>query len=153
MLVRDTMTPSPSTCDPSTSARLVAQLMIDHDCAMVPVCSSGVLVGVITDRDLACRLIASGKDPNHVTASELMTKPVITIAPDDPFEKAVELMEENTIHHLPVIKPDGVLVGIVAQSDLGRRMSNRELGQLARETSVRSTHRVAPGHPLTPRTT
>ena len=47
-------------------------------------------------------------------------------------------MKENRVHHLPVIDGEGRLVGIVAQSDLARRMSNRELGQLARETSVRA---------------
>ena len=49
-------------------------------------------------------------------------------------------MEENAIHHLPVIRSDGILVGILAQSDLGKRMTNREFGALARMTSIRSKY-------------
>jgi CBS-domain-containing membrane protein len=47
-------------------------------------------------------------------------------------------MEENSLHHLPVMKEDGTLVGMVAQSDIGRRMTNREFGALARMTSIKS---------------
>ena len=50
-------------------------------------------------------------------------------------------MKENHVHHLPVIDENGRLLGIIAQSDLGRRMSNRELGQLTRETSIRGAAR------------
>ena len=63
------------------------------------------------------------------------------------FDDAVQVMEENHVHHLPVIDARGQLLGIVAQSDLGRRMSNRELGKLARETSVRE-HRISATLPL-----
>jgi len=69
-----------------------------------------------------------------------MSRPVITIEVDDTLEDAAELMEENAIHHLPVIRGDGYLVGMLAQSDLGRRMTNREFGALARRTSIRSRH-------------
>jgi CBS-domain-containing membrane protein len=51
------------------------------------------------------------------------------------------VMKENRVHHLPVIDEEGRLLGIVAQSDLGRRMTNRELGDLARETSIRGAYR------------
>ena len=138
MQVREAMTPSPATCSPETTLRLVAQLMSDHDCAAIPVTDSGKLVGIVTDRDIACRVVAAGKDAVTVPAADCMTKPVIAVSPDDDFELAVELMAENAIHHLPVISGDGALLGIVAQSDLGRRMSNRELGRMARRTSIRS---------------
>lgn len=69
---------------------------------------------------------------------------LVAIHPDESFEHAAQIMMENRVHHLPVIDDDGRLLGIVAQSDLGRRMSNRELGRLARETSIRGTQRQAP---------
>ena len=75
-----------------------------------------------------------------------MTTPVLTIGPDEPIDQAIELMEENSLHHLPVIGKNGVVLGILAQSDIGRRMTNREFGELARQTSIPRprTRREAP---------
>lgn len=138
MKVRDAMTQNPIACGTMSSLRLAAQLMAEHDCAAIPVTDSGKVVGIITDRDIACRGVATNDDPARLTVADCMTKAVITVAPDDPIDKAAELMEENTVHHLPVIRDDGTLVGMIAQSDLGRRMTNREFGALARMTSIRS---------------
>jgi CBS domain-containing protein len=136
MKVRDVMTPSPATCEPTTPLRLVAQLMSDHDCAAIPIARSGELVGIVTDRDIACRAVAAFEEVSEIPAARVMTAPVLTIGPDEPIDHAIELMEENSLHHLPVIGKDGRVVGMIAQSDLGRRMTNRELGELARQTSV-----------------
>ena len=139
------MTPSPATCEPSTTLRLVATLMFDHDCAAVPIVSSGEVVGIVTDRDIVCRAVAHGWNAAELPASAVMSAPLVAIHPHETFEDAVQLMMENHVHHLPVIDDDGRLLGIVAQSDLGRRMSNRELGQLARETSIRRPGQEGPG--------
>ncbi len=112
--------------------------MSAHDCAAIPVTRNGELIGIITDRDIACRAVANGNDVSDLPASQFMTSPVIAVTPDDTLERAAELMAENQIHHLPVITVEGVLVGMVAQSDLGRRMTNREFGQMARLTSIRN---------------
>jgi len=137
MKVRDAMTPDPATCEPTTTLRLVATLMLDHDCAAVPIVSSGEVLGIVTDRDIACRAVARGWNAPELPASAVMTAPLVAIHPEETFDDAVQVMKENHVHHLPVIDDDGRLLGIVAQSDLGRRMTNRELGQLARETSIR----------------
>jgi CBS domain-containing protein len=133
----DVMTRSPASCAPNTTLRLVAQLMSDHDCAAIPVVSSGRLVGIVTDRDIVCRAVAAGIDSGTLTAAQCMSQPVLAIEPHEPIESVVALMEENAIHHLPVMDGEGKLVGIVAQSDIGRRMTNREFGALARLTSIR----------------
>lgn len=137
MRVRDAMTSNPATCEPATSLRLVAQLMHDHDCAAIPVTESGRLVGIITDRDIAVRGVAFRDDVSFLTARDCMSSPVIAVTPDEAIEKAIALLTENAIHHLPVIDAKGMLAGILAQSDIGRRMTNREFGQLARSTSIR----------------
>lgn len=131
------MTRGPATCEPATSLRLVARLMSDHDCAAIPVTESGRLVGIITDRDIAVRGVAFRDDASMLEARDCMSAPVIAVDGAEPIENAVALMMENVIHHLPVIDEKGLLVGILAQSDLGRRMTNREFGQLARNTSIR----------------
>lgn len=135
------MTPDPVTCEPDTPLRLVALLMLDHDCAAVPVVRSGEVAGLVTDRDIVCRAVARGWNAAELPASAVMSAPLVAVHPDESFDDAIQVMKENRVHHLPVIGDDGRLVGIVAQSDLGRRMSNRELGQLARETSIRGTGR------------
>jgi CBS domain-containing protein len=137
MRIRDAMSVSPVSCAPTTSVPLVARLMAGHDCSAIPVIDSGKVVGIITDRDITCRAVASGDDVRNIVAAECMTRPVVAIDPDETFERAIEVMADNGVHHLPVIRPDGTLVGIVAQSDLGRRMSNREFGALTRMTSIR----------------
>jgi CBS-domain-containing membrane protein len=70
-----------------------------------------------------------------------MSSPIIAISPDEPLENAAGLMEQNAIHHLAVIGSGGRLVGMLAQSDIGRRLTNREFGELARRTSIRVPHR------------
>jgi len=137
MYVRDAMTPDPAACEPTTTLRLVATLMLDHDCAAVPIVSSGEVVGIVTDRDIVCRAVARGWNAAELPASAVMSAPLVAIHPDETFDDAAQVMKENHVHHLPVIDDDGRLLGILAQSDLGRRMSNRELGQLARKTSIR----------------
>ena len=137
MRVRDAMTRDPAACEPSTTLRLVARLMSDHDCAAIPVTESGRLIGIITDRDIAVRGVALRDEAATLEARECMSAPVIAVEASEPIENAIVLMTENAVHHLPVIDEKGMLIGIVAQSDLGRRMTNREFGQLARNTSIR----------------
>ena len=141
MKVNDAMTRSPATCAPATSLRLVAQLMSDHDCAAIPIIDSGRLVGLVTDRDIVCRAVAHGSDIERLPAASVMSSSVIAVGPDEPLENAVGLMEENAIHHLAVIGSGGKLVGMLAQSDIGRRLTNREFGELARRTSIRAPQR------------
>ncbi len=148
MKVCDAMTPAPATCEPATSIRLAARLMRDHDCAAIPVTASGRLIGIVTDRDIVCRAVAVDNDLATVSVADCMTRPVIAVGANDPIEKAVDLMEENALHHLPVIRDDGVLVGIVAQSDVGRRMTNREFGAMARATSIRARRKRSFGSAL-----
>lgn len=148
MRVCDAMTPAPASCEPGTSIRLAAQLMHDHDCAAIPVTASGRLIGIVTDRDIVCRAVAVADDLEIISVADCMSSPVIVVGADDPIEKAIDLMEENAVHHLPVIADDGKLVGIIAQSDVGRRMTNREFGAMARATSIRSRRKRSFGSAL-----
>lgn len=132
------MTPDPVACDPATPLRLVATVMLDHDCAAVPIISAGRVVGLVTDRDITCRAVARGWNAAELPAAAVMSTPLVAIHPDETFDNAAQVMKENHVHHLPVIDGEGRLLGIVAQSDLGRWMSNGELGALARGTSIRA---------------
>ena len=144
MQVRDFMTIAPAACDAATNLSRVAQLMDDRRCAAIPIVEAKKAVGIVTDRDIACRAVARGWNAAEVPAAVVMSSPAIAVTPDEEWDTAVELMKENRIHHLLVIDEAGALVGIVAQSDLGRRMNNRELGELARATSVPYTAYARP---------
>jgi CBS domain-containing protein len=149
MKVRDVMTSPAATCEATASLRIIAQLMVDHECAAIPLTDSGRLIGIITDRDVACRGVAAHANAGELPAASCMTTPVIAISADEEADKAVAAMEENALHHLPVIDANGTVVGIVAQSDLGRRMTNREFGALARMTSIRTRYARTFVHALT----
>jgi CBS domain-containing protein len=118
MLVKDVMTISPKCCQPSDKLDFVAGLMLKHDCGIIPVCQATKLVGVITDRDITCRAVATGKISAVVPVSDVMTKTVTTIQQDQDVQTAIELMEAKQIRRLPVLDAQGNVVGILAPSDL-----------------------------------
>ncbi len=144
MRVQDVMTPDPVACEAACTLRTVATVMLANDCSAVPILRAGEVLGIVTDRDIACRAVARGWNAPEVPAAAVMSAQLVAIHPDEPVEEAARLMKENQIHHLPVIDSNGALVGIVAQSDLGRRMSDKEFGEMAKKTSIRGT-KVVPG--------
>ena len=118
MLVKDVMTTAPTVCKSSDSAERVAKLMLDHDCGAIPVVDGTKLVGMITDRDITLRVVAAGTPAASVTAGKVMSKRVVTVRQDQDVQNAIDLMKKNQVRRLPVVNADGVVVGIVAPSDL-----------------------------------
>ena len=127
MLIRDVMTPAPFCCKSTDRIDRVAKLMLDHDCGAIPVTDSGKLVGVITDRDITCRVVATGKTPGAVPVSDIMTRKVYAIRQDEDVEAAIQLMETKLVRRLPVVNDSGVVVGIVAPSDLAPTMASNNV--------------------------
>ena len=75
-LAKDLMTPDPQCCTAETPLNEVAKLMVECDCGEIPVIDSAKkLIGVITDRDIVCRVVAKGKNPSAMTAGDAMTQP------------------------------------------------------------------------------
>ncbi|MGE3706581.1 MAG: CBS domain-containing protein, partial [Vicinamibacterales bacterium] len=73
---RDLMTPDPACCSPHTTLDDVAKLMAQHDCGEIPIIDmADHPIGVITDRDIVCRVVADGKNPGAHTAEQYMTRP------------------------------------------------------------------------------
>ena len=116
MQVKDVMTTSPICCAPADSVERVAELMREHDCGAIPVCDGDALVGMITDRDIACRAVANGKAAGPVR--DVMTAPVHTVREDDDVQVAIDTMEAKQVRRLPVVDEGGRVVGIIAPSDL-----------------------------------
>src|SRR5438270_5535154 len=103
-LVRHAMTESPQTAKPAMTAGDAAALMRQLDVGVIPVAQDGKLVGLVTDRDLALRVMAERKDPNSVMLGEIATKSPVTISPDAKLAEALELMSEHKVRRLPVMK-------------------------------------------------
>ena len=136
MQVREIMTQDPACC--STTSRLpeVAQMMVDHDCGEIPVVDDRRrLVGVITDRDITCRVVATGRNPAEVTAAEAMSTPVVTVTADSALEECLRTMEEHQIRRVPVVDGQGGCCGMVAQADIARSASATKTGEVVREVS------------------
>ena len=118
MLVKDVMTTAPTVCKSSDNVERVAKLLLDPACGAIPVIDGAKLAGMITDRDITLRLVANGKAAATVTAAKVMSKPVITVRQDEDVQRAIDLMKGNQVRRLPVVNAEGVVVGIVAPSDL-----------------------------------
>jgi CBS domain-containing protein len=135
-LARDVMTADPACCTPHTTLDDVARMMLEYDCGEIPVINaSDEIVGVITDRDIVCRVIAQGKNPVGYTADTCMTRPVITVGVDDPIERVVSVMEAHRIRRVPVRNEQGGCAGIIAQADVAQSAPPRTTGELVRKVS------------------
>lgn len=134
MLIRELMTPDPVSCGPETPLRRVAQLMVENDCGVIPVCSEGKVVGIVTDRDIVTRGFTKTLDPTTLPVADVMTRDLIVVEADDRIERAVQLMEGEQVHRLPVIDDDQ-LVGLISVTDLAEHLPERKAGELLREVS------------------
>ena len=133
---QDVMTPDPACCSPDTPLDEVAKLMVHNDCGEIPIVDAkDQVVGVITDRDIVCRVVAAGKNPSAHTAQQYMSQPVITVQMDAPLDEIVSVMERHQIRRLPVVDEDGCCAGIVAQADVAWTGGQREVATLVREVS------------------
>ena len=142
-LARDVMTPDPACCRPNTTLDEVAKLMARNDCGEIPVVDgSAAVIGVVTDRDIVCRIVAEGKNPMAYTAETCMSQPVVTVRIDTPIDEVVSAMEKHQIRRVPVVDDRECCVGIISQADVAWKGPERELAELVREVS-RDTGRVS----------
>ena len=136
MQVQEIMTRNPACCAPDANLEEVARLMADHDCGEIPVLDEqGRPLGVVTDRDIACRAVAEGKDPKQTAAGEVMTSPAVTTTQDASVEDCCAQMEQHQIRRVPVVDASGGCCGMVAQADIARRGSEHETAELVRDVS------------------
>lgn len=132
MKAKDIMTAAPCCCSFNDSVQDVARMMRDNDCGAVPIVDSGGVVGIVTDRDLAVRVLAEGKGSDARVGDFITTNPCCGSAEDD-VRDIEKRMTDNQIRRVPIVDADGCCVGIVAQADLtraardGERVSEHEV--------------------------
>jgi len=135
------MTVNPACCTPETPLEDVAKLMVQHDCGEIPVIDPAEqVIGVVTDRDIVCRVVAQGKNPLAYTAEICMSDPVVTVRPDTPLDEVVATMERHQIRRVPVVDDRDSLVGIVSQADVSWAGAPGEVAKLVREVSRDTGH-------------
>ena len=123
------MSEDPTACRPTDTVVEAARLMKVNDVGSIPVVDDNKnrrLVGILTDRDIAVRVVAEARDANATTIEEVMTRDLVTVGPDDDVERALNAMEEHQVRRIPVVDGDGRLVGIIAQADIAARMEAPE---------------------------
>ena len=138
-LAKDVMTQDPACCSPTTTLDQVAKMMVQNDCGEIPIVDVAErLIGVITDRDIVCRVVADGKNPMAHTAEQYMSQPVISVTVDTPLPEIMHMMETHQIRRLPVVDAEGCCVGIISQADLAWTGREHDVAELVREVSRES---------------
>ncbi len=138
MKVKEIMTESITCCTPETSLADVARKMVTHDCGAIPVIDDldhNRPLGIVTDRDIVCRTLASGRNPLDITAGECMTSPAFTIHPNDSIEECCNMLEEHQVRRAVVVDEDGSCCGMVSQADVARNAPRRQIAELLEEVS------------------
>jgi CBS domain-containing protein len=115
--IGDIMTRNPRTVDAGDSVLEAARQMRDGDFGSVVVLRDGRVDGIVTDRDIAVRAVAEGRDPQSIQVSEISSTGVATVEPSQSIDVAVQMMREHDIRRLPVVE-DGRPVGILSLGDL-----------------------------------
>lgn len=139
MKIMDAMHRNADWASADTVVSEVAKIMAKDDVGAIPVGKDDKLIGMITDRDIALRVVAQGRDPAKTPAEEIMTKGVVYCRTTETVEDAIHLMDEKKIRRLPVIDDNKRLVGMLSLGDVSHSVSRELSGELL--------HAVAAHHP------
>jgi CBS domain-containing protein len=134
------MTAEPRSVDSSQPIVEAARLMRDEDVGSLPVVDDGRLMGMITDRDIAVRVVAEGRTPEATTVGEAFTRDPVTVEPDHDLDEALLLMARHQVRRLPVVEGER-LVGILAQADVALAEKEKKTGEVVEAISEPS-HRT-----------
>ena len=133
--IRDLMTDKPCAIDAEKDVAYAAKMLRDEDVGLAPIVEGQKLIGTLTDRDIAIRVVAEGKDPQSTKVRDVMTSRLVTIDPQQGLEEALRLMAQNQVRRLPVVEEDGKLAGVVAQADVARHASESQTGEVVEKIS------------------
>ena len=121
MKAQDIMSKNPTCVTPDTTLVDAARLMKDENIGIIPVVDSKDsrrLVGVVTDRDIAIRAVAEGRDGTTTSVGHVMSANVRTSSATDSVNDVMELMGREQVRRIPIVDDRGALVGIVSQADI-----------------------------------
>jgi len=133
------MTKNPVCCLPDDPVEKAAQLMKSEDVGVIPVIDdeeTKTVLGIVTDRDLALRVIAESLDVRNTMVKDVMTTGAFSCAPDDALQKALDSMEEHQVRRIPVVDTNKKILGIIAQADVATRLAEpKKIAEVVEEIS------------------
>src|SRR6476660_5222539 len=133
---RDVMTADPACCSPHTSIVQVAKMMIQNDCGEIPIVDvADRPIGVVTDRDIVCRIVAEEKNPTGHPIDSCMTTGIITVRVDDSLDQVIATMERYQIRRVLVVDEHSSCAGIISQADVAAVAPPSQTGELVAEVS------------------
>jgi len=146
--IAEVMTQRPRAVTPQTSVREAAQLMQQEDVGSLPVVDEGVrLVGILTDRDVAVRVVGGGMDPDKAVVGDVASKDVLALTPEHDLDEALTLMAREQVRRVPIVVRENELVGMLAQADVARAEKDKATGEVVEAISRPPRGpRVAGGH-------
>jgi CBS domain-containing protein len=127
MKVSTIMTKDARTILPDATVEQAARLMRDHRVGLLPVVENETLFGIITDRDLAIRALADGRNPHLTTVREVMTPEALWCYEDESITEASRIMEKHHVRRLIIKNRQHKLSGVLTITDLARRAANEKL--------------------------
>jgi len=153
MRARDIMTPNPLVVTPSDPVSRAAEIMRDAEIGIVPVVDDRErrrLVGVITDRDIAVRCVASQHIPACEVSLHMSGEHLCTVKPDDDVANVLASMTHDRVRRIPVVADDNRLIGMISQADLATKLGPEhplEVEKVLESVSVKVAHSQADGSP------
>jgi CBS domain-containing protein len=135
-MVKDAMHKGAEWVAPQTPVSDVARKMRDLDIGAIPVGENDRLIGMVTDRDIACRAVANGKDPGKLTARDVMSKGIFYCNDTEDLEDALRIMEQKQVRRLPVINDKKRMVGMLALGDVADAASHELSGEVIAAVSA-----------------
>jgi CBS domain-containing protein len=139
MIASEIMTTNPECCVPTDSVMTAAQIMKSENVGPVPIVEDKdqkKLTGIVTDRDLAIKVVAEALDPKTTPVEDVMSEGLVTCRDNDDVRSVLQLMEENQLRRIPVLDKNDRLQGIIAQADVATRLGNtKAAGEVVHQVS------------------
>jgi len=127
----EVMTERPRAVTREASVREAARLMEEEDVGSLPVVEEGArLVGIVTDRDIAVRVVGGGLDPETARVGEIASADVVALSPEHDLDEALGLMAREKVRRLPIVVGENELVGMLAQADIARATKEKSTGEV-----------------------
>lgn len=136
MKVRKMMHKGVEWVSPDATVAELAKKMQQFDIGAIPIGENDRLVGIVTDRDIALRALADGRDPAKLTARDVMTKGIIYCRDDEDVDEAARIMESKQVRRLPVIDANKRMVGMITLGDVSHAASPKIAGEVTKAVSA-----------------
>lgn len=133
--VTDAMTADPRSVELETPVAEAARILRDEGVGSLPVVKGGRVTGMVTDRDLAVRVLAEGRDAGSTRVGDVVSGEPVTVRPEQDLDEALRLMARHQVRRLPVVDDGDRLVGILAQADVALAGDDERAGEVVEEIS------------------